>query len=90
MIVWNSGNTFPKMFPTLRRGQKDTDSTAMTRNENIKFLQKLLVEQFGKTSVGTPDGIFGSNTETAVKALQGSGADGIVGPATWDLFAGLL
>ncbi len=90
VIVWNSGNTFPKMFPTLRRGQKDTDSTAMTRNENIKFLQKLLVEQFGKTSVGTPDGIFGSNTETAVKALQGSGADGIVGPATWDLFAGLL
>jgi len=35
---------------------------------------------------GEPDGIFGSQTETALKNFQaksGLGADGIVGPATW-------
>lgn len=36
----------------------------------------------------TPDGIFGRNTEAAVKAYQrrhGLSADGIVGPATWNV-----
>lgn len=35
---------------------------------------------------GEPDGVFGSQTETALKNFQtasGLGADGIVGPATW-------
>ena len=47
-------------------------------NENVKKLQAKL----GLTS----DGIFGSGTETAVKAWQtknGLGVDGIVGDGTW-------
>tara|TARA_B110000503_G_scaffold7399_1_gene10014 strand:- start:3142 stop:3966 length:825 start_codon:yes stop_codon:yes gene_type:complete len=47
-------------------------------NENVKKLQAKLGL--------TPDGIFGSGTETAVKAWQtknGLGVDGIVGDGTW-------
>ena len=47
-------------------------------NENVKKLQAKLVL--------TSDGIFGSGTETAVKAWQtknGLGVDGIVGDGTW-------
>ena len=44
VIVWDGGNTFPMMFPTLRRGQRDSDSPALTRNRNIAFLQTILAE----------------------------------------------
>ena len=78
------------MFPTLRRGQRDSDSPALTRNQNIAFLQTILAEELGYSYVGEADGIFGSNTEKAVEDIQGSGADGIVGPLTWDQIATLL
>ena len=90
VIVWDGGNTFPMMFPTLRRGQRDSDSPALTRNRNIAFLQTILAEELGYSYVGEADGIFGSNTEKAVEDIQGSGADGIVGPLTWDQIATLL
>ena len=78
------------MFPTLRRGQRDSDSPALTRNQNIAFLQTILAEELGYSYVGEADGIFGSNTEKAVEDIQGSGADGIAGPLTWDQIATLL
>lgn len=90
VIVWDGGNTFPMMFPTLRRGQRDSDSPALTRNQNIAFLQTILAEELGYSYVGEADGIFGSNTEKAVEDIQGSGAYGIVGPLTWDQIATLL
>ena len=80
VIVRDGGNTFPMMFPTLRRG----------RNRNIAFLQTILAEELGYSYVGEADGIFGSNTEKAVEDIQGAGADGIVGPLTWDQIATLL
>ena len=49
-----------------------------------------LAEGLGYSYVGEADGILGSNTEKAVEDIQGSGADGIVGPLTWDQIATLL
>lgn len=60
----------------LRRGCKGDD---------VKELQQLL-EESGYTPGGI-DGIFGKNTEAAVKSFQGSRGlvdDGIVGPQTWE------
>jgi len=59
---------------TLRRGSKGSE---------VKALQQYL-NQLGY-NCGTPDGIFGTKTEAAVKAFQkakGLTADGIVGPKT--------
>lgn len=60
---------------TLRRG---------SQGEDVRQLQTALAG-WGYDP-GTPDGIFGKNTEAAVKAFQkaqGLTADGICGPATW-------
>lgn len=54
------------------------------RGQQVKALQKLV----GGLTV---DGIFGTDTETAVKALQGQlglAVDGIVGPKTWEKILG--
>lgn len=63
--------------PMLRRGD---------RGDSVKELQRLLIG-FGY-NVGTygADGVFGADTESAVKSFQshnGLDADGIVGPKTW-------
>ncbi|MCS6812301.1 MAG: peptidoglycan-binding protein [Cyanobacteria bacterium] len=63
-------------FPTLRRG---------SRGEAVERLQQRLRARGFLQSF--PDGVFGPNTEAAVKAAQrryGLEPDGIVGPATWD------
>jgi peptidoglycan hydrolase-like protein with peptidoglycan-binding domain len=61
-------------WPLVRRGQ---------RIFPVRPLQQLLRARGQNVAV---DGIFGPNTEAAVKAFQrskGLGADGIVGPQTW-------
>ncbi len=52
---------------------------------DVLNLQKRLYA-LGFTQVGTPDGVFGANTDQAVRSYQqknGLEVDGIVGPATW-------
>ena len=79
-IVGN--NTYAKLFTDclLKRG---------SRGELVKALQTRLNEQgYG---AGNADGIFGSNTEKAVKALQGAAGltvDGKVGKNTWTALVG--
>ncbi len=54
-----------------------------SRGDDVKRLQMILNEM-GYSLVG--DGIFGSNTEAAVKGFQKNSrleVDGIVGPLTW-------
>jgi zinc D-Ala-D-Ala carboxypeptidase len=61
-------------WPLVRNGDKGA---------NVKALQRLLVQGSADIDV---DGIFGPETEAAVKSLQtekGLGVDGIVGPETW-------
>ncbi len=63
-------------YPILRRG---------ARGDAVIRLQQRL--QAGGFLQGTADGVFGAETETAVKAAQrryGLAPDGIVGPATWE------
>ena len=60
---------------TLRKGSRGTQ---------VKVLQWLL--SLNGYNVGTVDGIFGANTQKAVKAYQtakGLSSDGIVGKNTW-------
>lgn len=60
--------------PNLRRG---------SRGPSVRRLQSALVRAGYEVSV---DGVFGSRTESAVRAFQqtaGLTADGVVGPATW-------
>lgn len=62
--------------PTIRLG---------SRGVTVKGLQTRLTR--GGYRPGVADGIFGQQTHTAVKALQGDKRltrDGIVGPKTWD------
>ena len=66
-------------LPTLRRGDK---------GENVKKMQKLLLERGYKLPKYGADGDFGSETEAAVKAFQkdwGLKTDGIVGELTWQM-----
>lgn len=59
------------------------------RDQNVMLVQtalKRLSEIYPQIPKVTPDGIFGPQTENAVKAFQnlfGLTPDGIVGPATW-------
>lgn len=64
-------------FPTLKMG---------SRNEYVLCWQRYL--NLCGFYCGTEDGIFGINTETAVKewqAAHGLKADGIIGPKSWDM-----
>ncbi len=61
--------------PTIRRGD---------RNVYVTYLQQKLTSKL--YPLGTPDGIFGARTQTAVIEFQsenGLAADGIVGANTW-------
>lgn len=89
-ISWNAGNTFPLMFPTLRLGDKDSGTVARTRNMNVKFLQKCLIALGYYLGSAGADGDFGGKTDEAVRAVQGTGNDGICGPNTWQQIATAL
>ena len=69
--------TVPTDMPTLRRGD---------RGDYVVELQKDLMTLGYSVGASGADGIFGRNTETAVKAFQSNSglvADGIVGKRTW-------
>jgi peptidoglycan hydrolase-like protein with peptidoglycan-binding domain len=66
--------------PTLRRGD---------RSDDVAYLQELLNAR--RFDSGTPDGIFGRNTQSAVEGFQQSAGlkvDGIVGKNTWAALRG--
>ena len=70
----------PASMPTLRLG---------SRGSAVIDLQRRLAT--AGFSAGTADGIFGSNTDAAVRSFQrarGLGADGVVGPQTWSELLG--
>lgn len=73
----NTGTSKPNnqiMYPTLRRGDK---------GDLVSQLQSLLSKDGSNLTI---DGIFGSGTQSAVRAFQkrhGLVVDGIVGPKTW-------
>lgn len=70
-----TGNKLGDKMPTVKRGSK---------GEDVRTLQGLLYARHWKISV---DGIFGKQTEDAVRAFQAKYAkpvDGIVGPITWN------
>lgn len=65
-----------KYYPTLKRGD---------RNDYVYHWQKFL--NINGYNCGIEDGIFGPNTEIAVKewqAAHGLVPDGIIGPKTWN------
>lgn len=67
-------------MPTLRQG---------SRGSSVADLQRRL--DAAGFSPGTPDGIFGSHTDAAVRSFQrahGLDIDGIVGPQTWGALIG--
>lgn len=70
----------PTTLPVLRKG---------ARGEYVELLQRELAKRgFASTPA---DGIFGSNTDTAVRAFQSSRrlpVDGIVGEKTWTALLG--
>ena len=75
--TWAALTTRSSPLPLLRRG---------SRGRYVRYLQRKLLAKL--YPVGTPDGIFGANTERAVKAFQtenGLTPDGLVGSRTWAL-----
>ncbi len=65
------------MKNTLRRGD---------RGHEVQFLQQWLVNNGYSVGTAGIDGIFGPDTEAAVRRFQtdaGIAIDGIVGPQTW-------
>jgi hypothetical protein len=71
--------TIPPLTRTLR-----LDSPYMTGDDVLLLQQRLL--ELGYVEVGTADGVFGPNTDKAVRIFQtrnGLMVDGIVGVGTW-------
>ena len=79
LVLSAPANAFPGAFyPTQNSGNRGADVLA---------IQHLLVHHGHSTAT---DGVFGSSTDSAVRAFQsaqGLGVDGIVGPATWGRLA---
>lgn len=79
-LTWKALNTnAPVDMPVLRRG---------SQGELVKRMQQALAEGDSQLNL-TIDGIFGPQTEVAVKAFQRHiippiAQDGIVGPKTWN------
>lgn len=83
----NGANPAPTNHPQ-PVGPASTQSTLDLgdRGEEVKLLQNMLITAGWKQVIKVADGIFGKDTDTAVKEVQrlyGLTVDGIVGPATW-------
>jgi len=77
-------NEAPALARTLRLQQPRLEG------DDVRAVQRRLLE-LGYRQVGDVDGIFGPNTEQAVRAFQqdsGLEVDGIVGPRTWERLFG--
>lgn len=77
----NSGNSSGSGTGTLRQGAVGSETAAVQY-----YLSYLARTFYPSIPVIVPDGIFGPDTTSAVRAFQrtfGLSVDGIVGPATW-------
>ena len=75
-VTWINIDEADMSDPTIRRG---------STGNPVRRAQKRLT--LGGYDTGGVDGVFGANTEAAVRRFQGDRAltvDGIVGPRTWD------
>jgi len=75
-ITWLNIDEADTSNPTIKKGSTGSP---------VRRAQKRLT--LGGYDTGGVDGIFGANTESAVKRFQkdfGLAQDGIVGPKTWD------
>lgn len=66
-------------YPTLRKGDK---------GDYVTMAQQMLAKHGSELTV---DGVFGSGTQTAVRAFQkrnGLDSDGVIGPKTWAVLQG--
>ncbi len=74
----------PAVVPPFERNLYLT--TPSFNGKDVQALQERLME-LGYTEVGIPDGIFGRQTDAAVRKFQGDRGlvvDGVVGPLTWE------
>lgn len=99
-VCLQSGASFPTpaALPTLTPSVTPTPSLIrdlyltnppMQGDDVLKLQQRLL--ELGYAEAGTPDGIFGKQTEAAVRHFQeqnGLEVDGYVGPKTWKALLG--
>lgn len=79
------------IYAIILRGGNVETLTLGSRGPNVKLIQSLLA-RIGYNP-GTVDGVFGQQTREAVRDFQldnGLTPDGVVGPATWSRFEGLL
>jgi len=75
-VTWVNIDEADMSDPTIRRG---------STGNPVRRAQKRL--SLGGYDTGGVDGVFGANTETAVRRFQGDRGltvDGIIGPRTWD------
>ncbi len=75
-VTWINIDEADMSDPTIRRG---------STGNPVRRAQKRLT--LGGYDTGGVDGVFGANTEAAVRRFQGDRAltvDGVVGPRTWD------
>lgn len=69
--------SMPDARPTIRKG---------SRGDAVKLLQTMLISRGYSVGSSGADGVFGANTDKAVREYQyasGLNADGVVGPLTW-------
>lgn len=93
------GYAVPKYDKETAPAEKKADYTVSMRNlrrgdkgEDVRSLQILLSGRGYNGNMGKPDGIFGPNTEGAVKLYQkakGFAVDGIAGPVTMGSLIGI-
>ena len=82
----DSGNDSPSLPPDAPNDPVFVDIKRGDRGDRVKEAQTLLIRKGYSCGSSGADGIFGSNTEKAVKAFQtdsGRAANGVIDAATW-------